>query len=721
MNEQLSFLRPYLRGIPVIVAAMIVGYLVAQKYLSYTTPMYESTTKIKLADLKEGATGNNLFKDLDVFASSNKIALEIEILKSQVLIAKALENLDFSEELSRTGNVMTRELYSDKPFLHKLCIYDDAYLDREWNIEVLDTASYVLSGAGITEALTGTFGVPLQIENVAALLLTLNKDLLANKPDLAIQGNYQLIKYSNNRLIEKISSGLDVVAVDKDVAVLRIIFKSNVPEKAAIFTNTLAQTYINDYIEEKFKTAEVTSDFLNEQIEKTYRELSQAEMKIQGYRVDNDIINIRQETETDLRKIAQLKIQQTNVKMSLDAVTELNDYVRNGQDDFLKLAPNFEAFTDLLSTEMIKKIKALQAEKTDLLITYRQDHELIISIDKKIKHFTDYFVESINNTRKNLGTKYDKLSASIEEAEKVFVGLPERERVMAILDRDFQIQQQSYIFLNEKRIEAEIAKAAKHAFHRVIHKAPVPQQPVSPNRPIIIIVSTLLGLIVAIVFIFLVNITKARVNNLNSVEKNTAIPVLFTTPHLSSNTNAFTHFKDEVLKMDQLGILPAHTSVTFSAFGKNDGVRYHLQHLAEIFSLEQRNFIVLTTHESYDYGLPSNRLLRLTEEDLNNFTYTQLKNCHDALRAQYDLVMIDNFLLTKNSKSILLPGMADMNICVVDARKTRLKNISELNIIEAKNNLKNLHIVINNSLYTPSLFKEIWWLIRKVFTFKANR
>ena len=51
--------------------------------------------------------------------------------------------------------------------------------------------------------------------------------------------------------------------------------------------------------------------------------------------------------------------------MSLDAIKELDQYMDKGKDNFLDLAPNFEAFTDLLSTEMIKKIKQLQSEKKE--------------------------------------------------------------------------------------------------------------------------------------------------------------------------------------------------------------------------------------------------------------------------------------------------------------------------------------------------------------------
>jgi len=670
MNEQLRILRPYLRGLPIILLAMITGFLAAKKYLSYVTPMFESTTKIKLADLNEGAAGNNLFKDLDVFASTNKIATEIEVLKSQVLIEQALEGLGLDEVLVRTGRVMDTELYQDKPFNHQVFVNDEAFYNKELSIAVQDSIHYTVAPQDGQQVYQGIFGDTLQIGNAVSVILRLNKTLMAAKPGLELKGLYKLKKYSKDRLIQKVSANLDVVSVEKDVAILRIIYKSNVPQKASLITNTLAQTYIEDYIEEKYKTANVTSEFLDQQIAKVYQDLSRSEMRIQGYRVENDIINIRQETETDLRKLSQLKIQQTNVQMSLEAIEELNQYIEAGKDDFLSLAPNFEAFTDLLSTEMVKKIKQLQSEKSDLLLTYQEGHELVENVDKKIEYYSDYFVESINNTRKNLKTKYNKLTADIEEAKKVFIGLPERERMLNILDREFQIHQQSYIFLNEKRIEAEIAKAAKHAFHRIIHQASTPQQPVSPNRPIIIIVSTLLGMIGAVIFIFLVNTSKARVNDLVAIEKNTDIPVLYGAHHFRTDGQARAFFKNETFKMDMKGMLPPHSSVAFSAFGHNHGARFHLNQLQEVLAREERNFALFTYDEAYFNSLPSGRAYLLSPQELAGRTFADLKTWYKGICARYDLVLIDNFSLSGSAESIVFMGLADQNICVVDTRKT---------------------------------------------------
>ena len=47
-------LRPFYRGLPIIVAVMVICVTAEKKYLNYVVPMYESVAKIKLADAANG-------------------------------------------------------------------------------------------------------------------------------------------------------------------------------------------------------------------------------------------------------------------------------------------------------------------------------------------------------------------------------------------------------------------------------------------------------------------------------------------------------------------------------------------------------------------------------------------------------------------------------------------------------------------------------------------
>ncbi|MGK0317816.1 MAG: putative membrane protein required for colicin V production, partial [Saprospiraceae bacterium] len=47
MEENLRFLKPFIRGFLLIILSMFVAVMAAKKYLSYVVPLYESTTKMK--------------------------------------------------------------------------------------------------------------------------------------------------------------------------------------------------------------------------------------------------------------------------------------------------------------------------------------------------------------------------------------------------------------------------------------------------------------------------------------------------------------------------------------------------------------------------------------------------------------------------------------------------------------------------------------------------
>jgi uncharacterized protein involved in exopolysaccharide biosynthesis len=97
------------------------------------------------------------------------------------------------------------------------------------------------------------------------------------------------------------------------------------------------------------------------------------------------------------------------------------------------------------------------------------------------------------------------------------------------MNREFNLYEKNYNFLNEKRIDAEIAKAAKISFHKIITRGELPKQPVSPMRSIIIIVAAIMSMIGSIALIYAVHFAKAKVNDVYTIEKNSTIPVAFTT------------------------------------------------------------------------------------------------------------------------------------------------------------------------------------------------
>lgn len=719
MEDNFRILKPFIRGLPIIVLAMTLSVIGAKKYLSYVTPMYESTAKIKLADIGQGIPNGNLFKDFDVFASSTKIAAEIEVLKSTKLLTKALDSLDFNTEIYRIGSINAVELYNNSPISIRVLNTEGPVYDKRFRLVVKSDKEYDVLNLEGNILVSGKMNEPTLLMG-NQLLIEKNHKVISGKKGIKIIDTYEFEFLSKEKLIEKIDNNLDIVSTDKDVPVIRINLKSNVPDKASMFVNKLAQTYIQDYIESKYRAANVTVNFLNQQIKEASEKLAQSENKIEDYRNENSIVNMKQETETDLRKVSQLKIQQTNIKMNLEAIDELNKYIAFGKDNFLALAPNFEAFTDLLSTEIIKSIKKLQSEKKDMLLTFTPDDERVLVIDEKLKDLTSYLIESIKNTKINLQVKYDRLSNDIKEAEQVFLTVPEKEKNMLIMTRDFDLLQSSYNFLNEKKIEAEIAQAAKISFHRVLTPASIAKKPISPNRPIIIILSAILGMIASIVCIYTVHFLKAKVNDSYAIEKNSTIPVAIATPY--NNLHTERQFLKNTLQLELKGILHKEKILTITANQPDEGKNYNIFNICQVISKQKKTVIIIdaqgdleflkTTPNAHKPLLFNTTIegacyLDLFSSEYLHYSSDKIQPLVNSLKDSADFIIINNEFLNEECRALLMMKIADTNLFVVDARKTPLKLISRLELLKEEFAIPNLSFLLNKAGHNPNVIKGV--------------
>ncbi|MBP8239010.1 MAG: hypothetical protein KAX50_03580 [Saprospiraceae bacterium] len=694
-------LKILLKGWPIVLLCGALAWWAAKKYLNYAVPMYESTTKIRLADVNEGVPGQNLYKDMDVFAGATKIAAEIEVMKSKIILDKVINKLSPGYAIYRKGKLRSTELFGDSPIAINWTGSAAPLYRKTFLLTVADSTSFTLAGPDGVH-FSGRIGETVEVFGVQ-MVLSLNPQ--PEERQLKIADTYLLEFTDLERAASALQSQLDITAVDKDVPVVRISYRSSHPHKAAAVVNAIAQHYIEDYIRLKYESADMTSDFLQNQIGQVAGQLSQSEDKIQGYRDQNNIINVRQETETDLRKISQLKIQQTSLRMSLDAVRELNEYLRSGQSNFLELAPNFEAFTDLLSTEMVKKIKELQSEKKDLLLTYTPADERVQVVDRKIKDYADYLRESVRNTLKNLETKYALLSRDIEAAEQVFVGLPEKEKLLTIMDRDFELYQSSYIFLNNKKIEADIAKAAKSSFHRILQPATASLTPVAPNGTIITIVATLLGLLAGLVIIALLHYWRPKVRSLNAIETRTAIPVAYTAPFLKTAAERSRFFTKTSISLQVKNILAPHSAVCFSSFHDREGRAFQVLQLAEQLARQGQKVGIADLAGDFTDApqLPAGvELIQIAGANLSAAGESM-----ERLRQQFDLLLINNENLQDHSVALMFMSLADSNIFVMDSLCSKLDTIGQFSLLAKEHELPYPYIAFNREGYEPGALPRI--------------
>ncbi|TAE89826.1 MAG: hypothetical protein EAY81_01720 [Bacteroidetes bacterium] len=740
-NDIRSIILPLVKGLPIILTTLGLAVFIAIRTINYSVPMYEATAKIKLDDQQFGVSHNNLFKDFDMFSSVNKIDAEVEILKSQLLLSKASQHMHDDVRYYRHGNIKTSEMYKASPFKVTYAIKDSACYQTTFYLNIEDTGHFVLSYTygNKTTSIPGTFNVPIKTP-LAELMIGLTNATVSSG-EVKLVDQFSFVVLSKEQQLKSVNEKqLDVKALDKDIPIIRLSYRSEVPEKSADFVNALAKAYINDYVSSKAAAAEKTVVFIDKRLEQIAMELDRSEKDLQHFKLENHVVNTYQETETGLKKLSELRIQQTNLEMNETALDELHDYITRNQH-FDHAAPHV-GFGDLLFTESIKNLRLFTNEKRDLLTRYTADNEKIKNIDAKINDLKKYIIEAIKNSKKDINIKKRELDAAVELASHEFDGLPIRERNQVILERKFRLNEKMYNFLSEKKMEAMVAQNANLCFHRIIQYADTPLKPVSPNKTLIVFVAGFLGLFVGIGMVFLIHTGRGRIESRFEIEKHSSLPLAGIIKRSVQPIDTALIFNNLVKNLQLLNKLSAGNVITVTSSIHQEGKTHTAQHLANAASQigfktlyikadtlsentaqHQTGLIELLAQPTLVHTFIAQQTQHLAHLGLGNYHHTQahLLNINaislliDELKTAFQLIIIEAPSSTLTVDAITWMKLADTTLYLTRHNSSNFKYLANAEYIAHEYQINNINLVLNdysgssnfNGLFSGALFTNL--------------
>ena len=723
---------PLVKGSPFILFCFVVSLFIARKIINYTVPMYNSQAKLRLDDPKHSFSSNNLYKDFDMFSSDKILQAEVAVLKSQALLLQTLEKLPyFHVSYYRVGRMKTSNMYKDSPFLVDYNKYDFNCYDITFNIQIIDEVSFHISTFAKGEKLSKEviFGEPIEF-NGCEFTVHLNEGLLERK-EIHLKDNYQFIVHSEMELVKQLGGkNFDVTPVEKDVAVVIVSLDHEVPEMSADFVNALCDTYINDYVNVKSKAARKTLEFLDEKIAQVSQDLISSEIRLEKYKTDNRVINTRQETETSLRKISNLKISRINLDMDLSAIAQMREAVEKGYDLDGDYTAQF-GYGDLLHTELVKKLRLYLDELKDLRLRYREDHEKIVSMKAKIQEIKDYLLQALENAANDKILRRQEIDKLIAHEEKDFDGLPTREKTMTRLQREFMLNESTYNFLSEKRIEASIAASALISFHRIIQVGQVPKEPVAPNKTLITFMCGLFGLIISMTIIYAKRYMEARVQGRDDIEKNSILPIegvirKHTSSELGPNPDARAIAISNMLKCDHKTPMVVQVTSTIKGEGKSlvaaevakayadlghktvmVDLNFFTPGLSNHMTVDNNRGVWQVAKEGLDveeaiqmsgtenlFLLPAGRATRNTKEVA---PFGPVPNMLKRLKETMDIIVIDSPATAISIDGIHLMKFADSVLYVMRENFTRVNYVEHPDIIREEYGFEHLRIVLNDA------------------------
>lgn len=358
-----------------------------------------------------------------------------------------------------------------------------------------------------------------------------NMEKLVRMADLDL-GNKS--KAETDALIEHLTQTLQIKSTGRD-NLYTLSYRDPVPDKAKRVVQSLVSIFVESSLGDSRKDSDAAKKFINEQIKNYEAKLAEAENRLKEFRLRNMEAQFEQDKGGVVGRFGEVTGQLNQARLELREAENAREALkrqilgdstatRSGQDPLLSVS----------MPELDGRIDALRRTLDLLLQKYTDQHPDVLGTRRAIKELEDQKRREVLELRKaaannpslllgNSGAASEEIRKSLAVLEAQIASLrarvgeyesrynrlkemmktaPQIEAEFAQLNRDYNIHKKNYEDLVSRResasMSSELESVAGIADFRLIDPPRVSQQPVAPNRllllPLVLIASLAAGL-----------------------------------------------------------------------------------------------------------------------------------------------------------------------------------------------------------------------------------
>ena len=734
---------------PWFVASVLICLIGAWGYLYFQIPVYQVSASIIIKDDKKG--GNSGSADLEnlglggVITSAQSIDNEIEVLRSKTILKEVVNNLELYITYYDEDEFPRQEMYKTSPVVVNLTAQEADKLPNAALIDMKlasDGGLDVNLKVGLNEYNKRFDKLPAVFPtNVGTFGFTLRDSL----------SNGQVEGQKDVRHISAVVSqpfgvakgyqwALTIAPTSKATSVATVSLVNTNIRRGQDFINKLMEMYNRNTNNDKNEVAEKTREFINERIKIIDEELGNTEEKLETFKRNAGLTDISSDAQLAVSGNAEYEKKRVENGTQINLVRDLAKYINNPLNEYEVLPSNI-GLTDNGLTTQLERYNELVIERKRLLRTSTENNPMIINLDMSIRAMRANVKTAIDGTLQGLLIVKADLDREASRFSRRISDAPGQERQYVSIARQQEIKAGLYLMLLQKREENAITLAATANNAKIIDEPAAEGGPVSPKPKMIYIIAFVLGVGLPIGVIFLIGLTKFKIEGRGDVEKLTRLPIVGDVPLTAEKTGSITVFENQNNLMSEtfrnvrtnlqfmLGngqkvilvtstvsgegksFISANLAVSLSLLGKKVvivGLDIRKPGLNKVFNIarkeqgitqylsnSEKNLMDLVQASDVSKSLyilpggtvPPNPTELLARDGLDKAIETLKKN--------FDYVILDTAPVGMVTDTLLIGRVADLSVYVCRADYTRKAEFTLINELAENNKLPNLCTVIN--------------------------
>lgn len=360
--------------------------------------------------------------------------------------------------------------------------------------------------------------------------------LKENSSNLLISELVQQMR--DNITVELITGNKTSYRSNETTIAFRVAFDALSPQVSQSVANDLVTLFLNENVKARTERASETTDFLRSEADKMKKRLSDTEQAIADY---------KQEYKDALPE-------------HLDLYISMLERAQSNRLDFqrqIEVEKNQRSLYELqgrgaVRSEAGKRLDTLESEYKSLSAIYQESHPDIIRINEEIallKSRGGFFgqgdrgllqskLNASDGQIKLLEKQLEKNQNQIRELEAKIIKIPQVERGLISLNRDYEAVKEQYDHVVGNTMQAQMAESLeqgrKAERFSILEPPLLPDQPYKPNRKKLLAMGLGLSFSLPLGLLLLVAFLDKSIRGAAAVEKITGCPPLVTIGYIQT-------------------------------------------------------------------------------------------------------------------------------------------------------------------------------------------
>jgi capsular exopolysaccharide synthesis family protein len=310
---------------------------------------------------------------------------------------------------------------------------------------------------------------------------------------------------------------------------------------AALVANTIANVYIEQNLEAKFQAVKETSDWLTQQLEEQRKNVQSSEAALQRYREQHEAVPTEERQRMAQQKLTDLNTAVTRAKterIEKEAIyRQIDANPPNAQALDIMPAVQSNGFIQDLKGQLV----AAQRQERELAVTLGDLHPTLVAARATVKDLETRLqaerakvVETVRAEFLAAQNEEVQLMQALQDLQREMLLMRRKEMDYDVLQRDATSDRQVLDSLVQRAKETGVTGELRTSNIRIIDAADVPRNPVSPLLRRNLMLSSLVGFILAVCFAFFAEYLDTRIKSPDEIKTYLRLPCIGLLPALPS-------------------------------------------------------------------------------------------------------------------------------------------------------------------------------------------